>query len=325
VGTIVKRGRHFRAQIRRQGFPGQSATFHTRLQAETWLRSRESELAGMRYGMPPQRTVRQAIERYANEVSPTHRGAKWELIRLGKLGRQLEFADRWLDQVQGHDIASWRDDALSRLASASVRREYGLLRAVFASAVKEWGWLRVTPFATVRAPPAGKPRSQRISDEEATAICDALGFDGTPPETAGQFAAAAFLWCLATAMRQGEALTLERAAIAGKVAHLDKTKNGDERDVPLRPAALALLKLLPTEGYLFPIASGTCDTLFRRSRDALELRHIRFHDSRREATTRLAAQVDVLTLAKLTGHRDVKTLLTTYYRPSMDDVAEGLD
>jgi hypothetical protein len=38
----------------------------------------------------------------------------------------------------------------------------------------------------------------------------------------------------------------------------------------------------------------------------------------------LAAQVDVLTLAKITGHRDVKTLLTTYYRPDMGTVAEGL-
>jgi len=324
LASIERRSGHWRVLIRRKGHRAQSATFHTRAQADAWARIQEGELVGARQGLAPRRSVRQALERYRDEVAPKHRGARWEAIRIDKLLREIDWVERPLDGVGSDDIAAWRNAALTRLAPGSVRREYGLLRAIFATARDEWKWLRVSPFTGLQPPRASKPRSQRISDAEALELTQALGFDGTPPTTASQYVAAAFLWCLATAMRQGEALSLERSAIAGKVAHLEKTKNGDERDVPLRPAALELLKLLPADGYLFPIAAGTCDALFRRARDAVKLRRIRFHDSRREATTRLAAQVDVMTLAKITGHRDIKTLLSTYYAPSMDDVAERL-
>ena len=47
---------------------------------------------------------------------------------------------------------------------------------------------------------------------------------------------------------------------------------------------------------------------------------LHFHDSRREALSRLAKKVDVMTLAKISGHRDIKILLNTYYAPSVEDV-----
>lgn len=75
----------------------------------------------------------------------------------------------------------------------------------------------------------------------------------------------------------------------------------------------------------FPVDSRTFDTLFRRARARAGLLDLHFHDLRREATTRLAARVDVLTLAKITGHRDLKLLMRTYYAPSMTDVAALLD
>ena len=48
---------------------------------------------------------------------------------------------------------------------------------------------------------------------------------------------------------------------------------------------------------------------------------LHFHDTRREALSRLAKKVDVMTLAKISGHRDIKILLNTYYAPDMSDVA----
>lgn len=51
---------------------------------------------------------------------------------------------------------------------------------------------------------------------------------------------------------------------------------------------------------------------------------LHFHDLRREALTRLAAKVDVLTLAKISGHRDLRILSSVYYRPSMQDVADRI-
>jgi integrase len=248
-------------------------------------------------------------------------------VRFGKFLRTVDFADRPIGSITSDDIARWRDELQATLAPSSARREYGLIRALFAVATREWRWLRVSPFASLRPPPPGQPRSQRVSDDDAAMIVARLGWNGTRPETAGQYVAAAFLMSLHTALRQGEVLGAIRADcdVQRRILRVQRSKNGETRDVPLSQAALGLLALLPDDGYLFPIAAGTCDTLFRRARDAAGLKHIHFHDARREATTRMAARVDVLTLAKITGHRDVNLLNRVYYAPSMSDVARMLD
>lgn len=325
MASITKRLGAYRVQVRRKGFPAETATFRVRAQAVEWAAMREAELVGARHGIIPRRTVRQAIIRYRDTVSPTHRGARWERLRLDKLLREINFADRLLAQVAPSDLAAWRDAALTRLAPASVRREYGLVRAVFAMAVREWGWLRESPFARVTAPAAGDARTRRVSDAEADAVITKLLYRrGTRPETSSQFVAAAFLLALETMMRKGELLSLTRAQINAPASFLTlpRTKNGDARDVPLSPAALALLELLPDP--LFPISAGVCDTLFRRAVKAAGIADLHFHDARREATTRLAKKLDVLQLAKAGGWRDVNMLLRVYYSPSASDAAARL-
>lgn len=325
MATYRKRGRTWRAEVKLGGHR-ESGTFDTKAAAVAWATEIEAELRARRRGQIVPRTVRQALERYARDVSPKHKGERWERVRLAKLGRTLPFAGRLLEGVSRSDVAEWRDHM--GLAPASALREYGLLRAVFRMAVDEWGWLHETPFAKLAPPAAGKPRTRRVSDEEIDRLLLALNWErGNRPETASQFIAAAVLWAVETAMRQGELLGLARAdvSVAGRFARLAETKNGTARDVPLSRGALALLELLPTEGYLFPVAAGTFDALFRRARKRAGLEDLHFHDLRREATTRLARRLDVLTLAKMTGHRDVKVLLATYYAPSMADVAALLD
>jgi integrase len=194
---------------------------------------------------------------------------------------------------------------------------------VFAVARDEWGWLRESPFDKLSPPPAGRPRTRRVSDDELGRICLALNYEGGQPETASQFIALAALLSLETAMRQGEILSLTPADVHldRRVVRLHDTKNGESREVPLSKAAIAILQITPE----FPVAAPTFDTLFRRARRRAGLDDLHFHDIRREATTRLAAKLDPLTLAKVTGHRDVKILLATYYAPSMTDVASRLD
>lgn len=60
------------------------------------------------------------------------------------------------------------------------------------------------------------------------------------------------------------------------------------------------------------------------ARAKVGLDDIHFHDTRREALSRLAKKLDVLTLAKLSGHRDTRILLNVYYQVKADDVADML-
>lgn len=324
MATVERRGKVWRALIRRKGFPSESATFRLKSQADAWAVERDAELVGARHGIIPRRTVRQAIERYMLEVCPKHRGKRWEVIRLEKIMRRLPFADRDLGRVQRGDIAAWRD-SMTELASSSARREYGLLRAVFTVCVREWGWSKDSPFRGVSPPAEGRARSRRVQGDDTAEVLAALGYvRGSTPETASAFVACAFLFALETAMRRGEILSLTRGQIHGAVAHLALTKNGESRAVPLSADAREILQLLPAEGYLFPVADGTADALFRKATKRAGLVDLHFHDARREAITRLAAKVDVMTLAKISGHKDLKVLLRVYYQPSMDDVAARL-
>ena len=49
-----------------------------------------------------------------------------------------------------------------------------------------------------------------------------------------------------------------------------------------------------------------------------------FHDSRREALTRLARIYGVLELAAISGHADIGTLRSVYYAPRVEELAEKI-
>ena len=76
---------------------------------------------------------------------------------------------------------------------------------------------------------------------------------------------------------------------------------------------------------VFKIQAHSLDVLFRRARDNCGITDLHFHDSRREALTRLSKKVPVETLAKISGHRSLNILLNVYYRPDMAEIADMLD
>jgi integrase len=118
-------------------------------------------------------------------------------------------------------------------------------------------------------------------------------------------------------MRASEVLS---ATHHGPIAQLSRTKNGDARSVPLSSRAQKLIALCPK----YTIDSASLDALFRKARKKAGLEGFTFHDSRATALTRMAKTLDVMTLAKVSGHRDVSMLLNTYYRIKPEDIAKRL-
>src|SRR3546814_9033102 len=74
--------------------------------------------------------------------------------------------------------------------------------------------------------------------------------------------------------------------------------------------ARQILDLLPeTSCLVFGLSPALLDALFRKARDTAalrdaELKKIHFHDSRREAATRLASKIDVMELARMGGWKN---------------------
>jgi integrase len=133
-------------------------------------------------------------------------------------------------------------------------------------------------------------------------------------------AVVAFHFALETAMRSGEILGLTWASVKPNFVILEMTKNGERREVPLSPRAKELLAYMRTFDRPFPIAKGTRDALFRRLVADAGLTDLHFHDSRAEAIYRLSKKLDVLSLASMVGHRDLKSL-QLYYRTTSDELA----
>lgn len=334
MASFEKRAGHWRVVVRRNG-ERRSATFTTKAAAVAWAAEQESEILHVKRGGVPRRTLRQAFERYRDEESPKKRGERWEVVRikafLGDSGTDHPalFADLLqmpMTEITTTHLSSWRDQRLKAVKASTVNREMNLLSAVFETARREWKWLHENPLRDVRRPPATPARKRRIEPDEQRRVLLALGYDDARPVVQMRHqVAVAWLLAIETAMRQGEVLGLTWSRIRGRVAHLPMTKNGEARDVPLSSRASALLAKL--EGLdadrCFTLRSASCDALFRKARDAAGVVGMTFHDSRREGTSRLSKKVDVLTLARITGHKDLNELMT-YYQTDMAAVAEQI-
>lgn len=321
MASIQRNGTRWRVQVYVQG-KRESASFDTKQQAAQWALTRQAELSGKKL---PDRTLGDAMREYVRKVSPTHRGARWEEVRLTALGRHA-IAKRKLATLAGSDLADWRDARLQQVKPGTVVRELTLLRSVLEVARRDWHWIRLNPMADVRWPKTPSGRARRVTQAEIDAVAKAFGVaDELRAETATQRVGLAFLLAIETAMRSGEMLALTRHDIHLQAQYvvLRNTKNGDRREVALSSRAVEILKALPEgEGPVFAMTDGMRDALWRKTRPEA-LADLHFHDTRSEAIWRLSKKLDVLQLARMIGHRDPKSLMH-YYNESATDMAARL-
>jgi integrase len=325
MATIIKRGDSWFVQVRKKGV-SKSKSFKTKALANNWATQIEAAIINGTLNTPTEKTFADAIKRYAKEVSITKRGYRWEVIRL-TAWEKLTFVHYKIADVNTPLIANWRDERLKVVQASTVNRELNLMAAVFEQARREWQWISVNPVRDVKRPANPKHRERIFTDDERDRIVKALGFDEAKQiETKQQIIAVAFLFALETAMRREEITGLEWSVIDldKRYLSLTLTKNGDARDVSLSKRAIALLQLLRGFATPFPVHKDVLSTLFRRACLAAGIDNAHFHDARATAVTRLSKKLNVLELARMIGHRDIKSL-DVYYRETAQEIALRLD
>lgn len=302
-----------------------SAVRDTKGEARAWADERECELKlclGF-VDIKSDRTVNDLFDRYLREVSKYKKGAKWEATRISLL-MQHRISTVLLDEVSSSDIAQWRDWRLRSVKGSTVNREMNIISNAFQVGVKEWKWLKESPCKDVKRPKDSPPRERRISEREISLVRLTLDFDEDVIAVTGkQRLAVAFLFAIETAMRLGEICSLGPDDIVGRVATIHDSKNGTKRKVPLSNRAVELLSFLPEHKKLFNLKSPSSSTLFRKYISPIT-HDLTFHDTRHEGITRLAAKMDVLDLARMVGHGDIRMLMI-YYNKSAEDLASQLD
>lgn len=342
MASITAHKDGWRAQVYVAG-ERNSKVLRTQREAKAWASAREIEMRRLKTTPAGDlHTVGQMLKRYGEEISPQKRGERAEVLRIQAFIRDFpDIAALKLSAVKTPHLATWRDarlkgfvdpdgEEVEGVTPASVQRDINWLRNAFNIAREEWHWMDHKPFEGFRMPAETPPRIRRVTPHEVKLICRWLGYrSGHAPATKSQEVALAFLVGLRTAMRAGEILSLGARTLnltrrVAVVEHKMQYLTGRPREVPLSRHAIRLLRPVAAKEQCFGVSSGTLDAIFRKARDKLLIEDLHFHDSRAEALTRLSRKVDVMTLAKISGHKDLRILQQVYYRESSEDIAARL-
>ncbi|MGK7344286.1 MAG: tyrosine-type recombinase/integrase [Candidatus Nitrospinota bacterium M3_3B_026] len=217
---------------------------------------------------------------------------------------------------------------------ATIEREVSIMRRAYNLAVMEWEWVEKNPASRVSKIRFNNQVDRWLSfDEEKRllAVC---------PERLRDI----IVFALNTGMRQAEILDLRwpYVDLKRRTAVIMKSKNGERRSVPLNKNALGAVMSRRRfkgfmDGFIFCCgAGGRLDRTnlqrdFKKAVRKAGVEKFRFHDLRHTFATRLVrAGVDLYSVAKLLGHKDIR--MTQRYahhcieslRPGVE-ILDGLD
>ena len=327
----------FQLRVRRKGVPGQSITFDTFEAAEQARLHIEAQLSVSvvrDYSVATKTTLRNILERYLEEVVPSHKGASIERNRIRRLLRDEAFVDKKLAALTTEDLQDFITDRLTEVAPATVDRDLDMISQALNFADDVWKIAPVeSPFKGLRRPKYFNERDRRLAPSEEEALLKAARADENP------YVEPAIVLALDTAMRRSELLGLTAADInfEARYAFLRDTKNGRSRKVPLSTRAQQVIRALLAlqnwdqdddgDDLLLPLTPNALKkAFFDRVIPKSKVVDFHFHDLRHEAISRLAesGRFGLLELQAISGHRDIR-MLQRYAHLLTGNLAEKMD
>lgn len=308
MASITKHGDKWRAHVYRNGMR-QTKVFDTQREAKLWAAKTELKLNELRRSG---NTFSQAVELYRDTKTVRKRAADWERNALARLLEQI--GDVPMDSLTQPRIAKWRDDRLKTVSASTVVREANLLRALLRVARLEWHWIDRDPFEGVKLPKENAARTSVWRWQQIRRVLRS-GRDGKTGETVRAFHVA-----LHTGLRLQEVLT-GRYDARRRVLVLPKTKAGQEQEAPVTTRAA---RVLPKLMEPFTVSPNEASVLFGKLTRQLLIDGLTFHDARATALTLLSRKMDVMTLARISRHHDLRILMSTYYRETAEQIASRL-
>ena len=337
MATIREKGDSWHVQIRRKGFPHQTRTFETKVDALKWARLIESE---MDRGIFVSRkeaestTLAEALARYLKEVTPLKDGAKREEQRINQWLKD-PLASRTLAAIRGVDLATYRDKLRKAgKADQTIRLNLMVISSLFKTARTEWGMEGLAnPCSSITMPPGSKQRNRRLEEGE-----EKLFFAALDKHCRNPYIPALVRFAIETAARRSELIKLrwenvdmkDRTALLKDTKNTKKTQVEESREIPLSTTAVQILKTIPRHlsGRVFPVgadaATRAVAEAIKKARKTYEaeclavgkkpaegfLEDFRLHDTRHEATSRLFEKgLNQMEAAAVTGHKTLQMLM----------------
>lgn len=341
MASIREKGPYqWAVQIRRKGWPNQSATFRTKKDAQAWARKIESEMDRGQFidqSAAQRTTLADLIEIYLREVTaqrPREDSRDSERTRLNRLLREeKELCSYAVANLTPEHFEAYRDRRLKQtvsrgkrskkppktIAPSTVRREFTLIKSVIDHRKRRLGIL-INPVNTedVKRPAANDERDVRLSPQEIERFL--LACAEARVKWLRPFVEIAF----ETGARRGNLLRLEwkDVDIAARSALLRGVKNSRNPDTVINHAIALSPRAVEVFGQLrsmsgavndnervFPITANALRLAFNRARERAGVPHFRLHDARHERTSNLIeAGWSMVQVMALTGHKDPKSL-----------------
>lgn len=306
MASIRRRGNKWQIRIKIKGHPEVAQTLPTKALAQQFAADMEAKIyRGLYFGPGYDKTLSEACAYYLERVAPIRLAAK--TIETHKTALEIwcasEMGDRLLAQITAGDIAAVRDSLVRRYKNASVNRYFVALSAVLSMA-EEREWIQINPCRKLRKLPDDSKREVALDDRESQTLLNAC-------ERTDRSLYLLVLAALETGARRGEleSLTWDDVDFEARTLTFRDTKNGDTRSIPLPTALSTYLQLLSGQSDQRPFTPLN-QKLWDRARDAVDLRHVRFHDLRHTCATRLAKQgCSLRQIAALLGHRSLNMVM----------------
>lgn len=334
----------YTAQVRVKGHPTECATFKRKTETDLWAKQTEADIRRGLYFKTSQakrHTVGDAIDRYREEI----------LRFRDNPANQLTYLKYWEKEIGAYSLSDATPDIISKArnklmetknkfgktrGAATANRYAQALGHVFTIARKQWGWINDNPVANLDNLKEQRGRTRFLSDDERNRLLHSCKQSSNP------YLYQIVVLALSTGARKSEIVNLKWSNIDfdRRKITLDKTKNGEQRSIPLQSIAYDLVKKCHSNrivgcDYLFPSQKFKRDENGRVVYQPIDIRtawenavqnagilDFRFHDLRHSAASYLAMNGATLSeLAAVLGHKTLQ-MVKRYAHISEDHTAE---
>jgi len=321
MATLRKRKGKWTVEIRRKSHRNVYQTFDLKSDAQCFIHKIESEIQQRKYkdiSEAANTTFKVALHRYIREKIENKKDKRRERSKLNVILRH-HIVKHNLSELKTSDFAKYRDDRVKDgVTNSTINRELSAMRVAIQTSIDEWDcWIPENPVKSVIKLTENPARERRLLVGEYEKLMEAC-------KRSSKFSSPSIFWCPAinfaieTAMRLSEQLNLlwQNVDLTKRTAFLpaEITKGNRSRTVPLSDKAMRVLHEIPRHinGKVFPMSLNYHNKGWRALAKRAGIEGLRWHDLRREATSRLFENgLSITEVQSITGHRTLQ-MLSTY-------------
>ena len=263
---------------------------------------------------------------YLDRITNVEKRAEAPRVRTTIRRACERFGKKRLDEITVRDVKRFKEHRTRTCARSTVNRDIHVVKHILAEAADE-GLIVASPVVGKKVPFYKlRKQSKRILTQQEERKVYTAALPWLKP---------LIRFSLNTGMRQGEQLGIRWEDVDWKrrMIHLEETKTGIPRDVPMNNVVEEILRQLGPEdsGFVFkkdgkPIVGKTAHYFFVKAVRSAGVPHCRWHDLRHTVITRMLVDqgMPMKSVMLIVGHTDMKTT-AGYTSPSDDDLHTAMN